>query len=573
MPLTSSYYHHIEEAIELTGAKESGLVDLLHNIQLTDECASLHTTATKIQYKILEERQCLSGRIKFYFPKMFWQWRLRKNSGIGALLKEFKQGLEDIYRRSTDQTVQREIKNFFEEIGEDIGDPVQPERGEEGSVEHDFVFLNSSTRDQDSIDYVKSLLHGRTVSPRASVDPSIDQVFTKLNISRVDGIQNLTQEYLRQCVDENKPIVVTEGENALLIRKNEEGTLEVTKFTTQPKTLETHGGIQMDSGDYVNAFQLFDLKHKFDSNDSESSFKSIKTDLQKICDGQGKPKEVPQGKMSLIKSMGEEKKTTLEFELLQVLQYATKGNPSQEALVAKFEIDGYAAHLENIKVKMAEEDRSIQEVHTVTLNDLSRDVQQRILFLQASGKISTEEASQRLLRVNQTLTSLAQGPSSSSAVASPPCMDARSQSLEEANTTYTQDSALQTSQGHNIRVCDDMPTFLQQASMGQNSTSPISARLTMGFASAQRFEKLVSNHDGTLDALKGKDKSETLDNIGNFFRMAVAYTEYNKRNGIAVPTDKREIYDSLIRLGAAIYKKYGQECGIEGTRGLTTMAP
>ncbi|MDR1233021.1 MAG: hypothetical protein LBJ75_02050, partial [Puniceicoccales bacterium] len=555
-------WNSLEKAIELAGATKNSSIDL-REMRGEAGYGSLVNTLTKIGHSILTERRSLSGRIKFtFFPERLLMWSLRRNPIFGALINEFKQGLKEIYHNSESQKFREGIEGIFKSIGEPIGEPVQPA---EISTEQERNFRNlrgnAYISTDDSIAQVRSFLHGHGDVRSGGEVPEIRrQVFDELNISDVRGIQELTREHLQECVNGNKPMVVIEGGNALLIRKNEKGALEITKFTTQPKTLTTHGGIQMDSGDYVNAFQLFNLKHKFDPNDPASSLESIRADLREICDGKGQPKEVPQEQMLLMKSAGQNP-TNLDFELLQLLQYATKGNQSQEALVARFETDRYVAHLDNIKEKMARESGPLLEQHIVALNALGRDIQQRILSLQASGKISPELASECLSKVSNVLTRPETGSANPAATAQSH-KDNRAVSLGKANTTYTQNSALQTSQGCNIQVCDDVPTFLQQAGLNKEG-SACSARLIMGFASARKFEEFLSNHQGTLDSLRGKNEGETLENISNFFRMAVAYTEYNKRNGIAVPKDKQEIYDNLIKLGAAIYKKYGKECGID----------
>ncbi|MDR1173431.1 MAG: hypothetical protein LBK24_01395, partial [Puniceicoccales bacterium] len=553
-------WNSLEKAIELAGATKSSSIDL-REIRGGSRYSSLVNTATKIGHSILTDRRCFSGRIKFtLFPERLLMWSLRRDPIIGALIKELKQGLRDIYHNSESQKLQEGIEGIFKNIGEPIGEPVQPA---EISTEQgrNFRGLVTYVPVDGSIEQVRSFLHGHgDVRPGGEVWEIKSQVFNELNIARADSIRELRQEHLQECVNGNKPMVVIEGGNALLIRKNEKGDLEVTKFTTQPKTLTTHGGIQMDSGDYVNAFQLFNLKHKFDPNDPASSLESIRDNLREICNGKEQPKEVPQEQMLLVKS-ARQNPTNLDFELLRLLQYATKGNQSQEALVARFETDRYVDHLDNIKKKMAGESGPLLEQHIVALNALGRDMQQRVLSLQASGKISPELASECLSKISDVLTRPETGSANPAAVAQSH-IDNRAVSLEKANTTYTQNSDLQTSQGCNIQVCDDVPTFLQQAGLNQEE-SACSARLIMGFASARKFEEFLSNHQGTLESLRGKDVGETLENIGSFFRMAVAYTEYNKRNGIAVPKDKQEIYDNLIKLGAAIYKRYGKECVID----------
>jgi hypothetical protein len=546
MHLTGSF-DLIQQAIKLTGASKSKLADS-HDIQSVSGYSDLCHVATKIKHRILEERKCLSGRIKFaILPRRLMLWSLRRNSGIGDLIGEFKQGLKDIYRKledtgGTSASLKREIDGFFKSIGESIDDSGLPETA---SSDMKFGSLDSSTEVNESITCVKSLLYGDSMFQPTADNVSIGQVLEKLEIAKVDSIQNLTSEHLQTCVEQDKPIVVMERGDALLIRKNEEGSLEVTRFTIQPKTLETNGGIQMDSGDYVNAFQLFDLDHG-------ASIENIQAGLLKICNGEVQAKEVPQEKMFLIKSSGITQ-TSSNLELLQALQYAVKGNPSKEALVARFEIDRYVVHLDNIKSKMATE-----SLYIGTFNALTRDVQQRILSLQASGKISPDVAATYLSSlVTQTVTSQAAGP-----VAPLKYPVHNMMNTGKAATTYTQDITLQTSEGHNIQVGGSVPTFLQQANINKAARS---ARLSMGFASAQRFEKLILDHDGTLNALQGQGNDpekteETLENITGFFRMAVLFVEYNKRNGIDIPI---ETQNKLIKLGAAIYKKYGKACNID----------
>ncbi|MDR2432441.1 MAG: hypothetical protein LBD34_01685, partial [Puniceicoccales bacterium] len=564
----------MEATVELTGVAKSKLSKLYsRNINSVQGYADLCKTATKIKHKAMEKRKCLSGKIKFaLFPRSLWLWSLRRNSGIDVLIKEFKQGLKDIHGKlaseadETSTSLKKEIEEYFECIGESIESSGQPETGEERSAES-LETIDDTI--QNSEHHILAFLHGKNVfggemSDTGEILISLDSVMEsflgKLNISKIDGIKNLTEKHLQDCIDENKSIMIIEGGdverncNVLLIRKNEKGTLEVTRFTEQPKTLKSNGGIQMDSGDYVNAFQLFDLKNS-------ESFETKKTNLQRICSGSVQAKEVPKEKMFLTKSRG--KNTSPEFELLQALQYAAKGNPSQEALVAEFEIGRYVAHLSNFKSKMETPEQNLLfDRNTVTFNTLSRDVQQRILSLQASGKISTEAASKYLSQINRMIVSPAERTSNPAAVDPSLTSEAGAQSLR-SHTTYTQDSTLQTSNGYNVGVYKDIPTFLKQTMCDNDDY--MSVRLTMGFASAQRFEELISNHEDTLEALKGENATETLKNIVGFFRMAVVYTEYNKRNGIAVPKDKQEIYDNLIKLGAAIYEKYGKECEINET--------
>jgi hypothetical protein len=71
----------------------------------------------------------------------------------------------------------------------------------------------------------------------------------------------------------------------------------------------------------------------------------------------------------------------------------------------------------------------------------------------------------------------------------------------------------------------------------------------MGFANVQGFEKLLSDHDGTLGTLKGQNIEQTLENIGDFFITAILFVEYNQRNGIDICM---ETQNELIKLGAAI---------------------
>jgi hypothetical protein len=84
---------------------------------------------------------------------------------------------------------------------------------------------------------------------------------------------------LTQCIDVNKPIVILEGSNVWWIRKNEKGEIEIIKFIIESKTLKINSDIQINSEDYVNAFQLFGRKHKFDGNNSETSLGNMQNDL------------------------------------------------------------------------------------------------------------------------------------------------------------------------------------------------------------------------------------------------------------------------------------------------------
>jgi hypothetical protein len=67
----------------------------------------------------------------------------------------------------------------------------------------------------------------------------------------------------------------------------------------------------------------------------------------------------------------------------------------------------------------------------------------------------------------------------------------------------------------------------------------------MEFASALKFEVLIARSDEAVDALAGNVPGDTRGNIKCVVRLAVASTEYNQRNGIAVPKYKQAVYDKL----------------------------
>jgi hypothetical protein len=76
-----------------------------------------------------------------------------------------------------------------------------------------------------SIEYIRSFLYGEDIesesgneahmSTRQSIhkNATIEQALKELDITLVEGIANLTQENLTQCIDVNKPIVILEGSN------------------------------------------------------------------------------------------------------------------------------------------------------------------------------------------------------------------------------------------------------------------------------------------------------------------------------------------------------------------------
>jgi hypothetical protein len=555
---------YVKDAVKLTGITTE-TVEKLRDIRCVTGYADLHKTATKIQHKILEERKCWTGKLKFaIFPEKLLFWSLRRSSGMSELIQEFKRGLVDIHNRATDQNIKGDIENLFQSIGESIPEASPKADETSHSVAGDSTI--SETAD-DSIKCIESFLYGKgypvdsnlqVKAPLIRRDATIEPAFTRLGITLVDGVDGLTQDHLK-CINNNKQIVVLEGNSAFLIRKNEEGKIEITKFTTMPKTLWANGGVQMDSGDYVNAFQLFVLKHKFDDNAPADSLKKIQDDLCQILAAVAKPREVPREKMFLIKSIGM-MSTTPQSELLHVLQYAAKGNPAQETSVAQFEMDRYVEHLSNLVSKMASEKGATLDQYMVVFNALSKDIRQRILLLQASGKISTDLASQYLSQIDRAVATKEKNLADPSAIVPSSCPDANGDHMDTIYTEYTRDANVQASSGHNVHVSGNIPKFLKQTNQCSIGSKLVAARLTMGFAAAKKFEELIEDPASTIAALKGKDSTETKANIGNFFRMAVLHTEYCKRNGIIIPEGNPEFYDKLVKLGADIYTTYGEEC-------------